>query len=107
MGEKPSGRMLVIAGLLVTSLFIGLVSADQGDVALLVEVQDAPEEPWYEPGQPLILAPSLVNNGPEISLTVNPACPFVLNVYNTSNVMVVNGSSFCPCLLYTSPSPRD
>ncbi len=96
MGEKPSGRMLVIAGLLVTSLFIGLVSADQGDVALLVDVQDAPEEPWYEPGQPLILAPSLVNNGPEISLTVNPACPFVLNVYNTSNVMVVNGSSSCP-----------
>ena len=43
MGEKPSGRMLMIAGLLVTSLFIGLVSADQGDVALLVDVQDAPE----------------------------------------------------------------
>lgn len=86
----------MIAGLLVTSLFIGLVSADQGDVALLVEVQDAPDEPWYEPGNPLVLAPSLVNNGPETSLLVNPACPFVLNVYNTSNVMVVNGSSSCP-----------
>ena len=86
----------MIAGLLVTSLFIGLVSADQGEVALLVEVQDAPDEPWYEPGNPLILAPSLVNNGPETSLLVNPACPFVFNVYNTSNVMVVNGSSSCP-----------
>ena len=86
----------MIAGLLVTSLFIGLVSADQGEVALLVQVQDAPDEPWYEPGNPLLLAPSLVNNGPETSLLVNPACPFVLNVYNTSNVMVVNGSSSCP-----------
>ena len=86
----------MIAGLLVTSLFIGLVSADQGEVALLVEVQDAPDEPWYEPGNPLVLAPSLVNNGPETSLLVNPACPFVFNVYNTSNVMVVNGSSSCP-----------
>ena len=96
MGEKPSGRMLVIVGLFVTSLFIGLVSADQGEVALLVEVQEVPDEPWYEPGNPLLLAPSLVNNGPETSLLVNPACPFVLNVYNASNVMVVNGSSSCP-----------
>ena len=96
MGEKPLGRMSLVAGLLVTSLFIGLVSADQGDVDLLVEVQEAPDEPWYEPGNPLVLAPSLVNNGPEISLTVNPACPFVFNVYNASNVMVVNGSSSCP-----------
>lgn len=87
---------MVVAGLLLTSLFIGLASADQGEVSLLVEVKDAPDTPWFEPGHPLVLTPILVNDGPDASLTVNPACPFVFNVYNSSSVMVVNGSTDCP-----------
>ena len=86
----------MVAGVLLTSLFIGMVSADQGDVVLTAEVLDAPDQPWFEPGQPLVLEPRLVNNGPEVSLLMNPACPVVVNVYNASNVMLVNGSSACP-----------
>ena len=37
-----------------------------------------------------------MNNGPEITLTVNPACSFVYNVYNATGVMLVNGSENCP-----------
>ena len=96
MGEKPAGRLLILAGLLVASLFIGMVSADEGDVVLTASVLNAPDQPWFEPGQPLVLEPRLVNTGPEVSLLMNPACPVVLNVYNASNVMLVNGSSDCP-----------
>ena len=96
MGEKPTGKMVVVAGLLLTSLFIGLASANQGEVSLLVEIKDAPDTPWFEPGHPLVLVPSLVNGGPDASFTVNPACPFVFNVYNASSVLVVNGSMSCP-----------
>ena len=57
----------MLAGLLVTSLFIGMVSADEGDVVLTATVLNAPDQPWFEPGQPLVLEPRLVNNGPEVS----------------------------------------
>ena len=96
MGEKPAGRLLMLAGLLVTSLFIGMVSADEGDVVLAASVVNPPDHPWYDPAHPLILEPRLTNNGPDVSLLMNPACPVVLNVYNASDVMVVDGSSECP-----------
>ena len=96
MGEKPAGRLLVLAGLLVTSLFIGMVSAETDTVSLLVEEETLPENAWYSPDEPLVLTPTLVNNGPDVSMTVNPACAFVYNVYNATDVMVVNGSETCP-----------
>ena len=86
----------MLAGLLVTSLFIGMVSAESGDVALLVEETTTTEQPWYTPDSPLLLTPTLMNNGPDVSLTVNPSCPFVYNVYNATGVMLVNGSATCP-----------
>ena len=86
----------MLAGLLVTSLFIGMVSAESGDVALLVEETTPTEQPWYTPDSPLLLTPTLMNNGPDVSLTVNPSCPFVYNVYNATGVMLVNGSATCP-----------
>ena len=96
MGEQPTGRWLVMAGLLVTSLFVGMVSAEEGEVALTADVLNAPDQPWFEPGQPLVLEPQLVNNGPAVSLSMNPACPVVLNVYDTNGTMLVNGSAACP-----------
>ena len=73
-----------------------MVSADSGDVALLVEETSPTDQPWYSPDAPLLLTPTLVNNGPAVSLTVNPSCPFVYNVYNATGVMLVNGSATCP-----------
>ena len=65
MGEKPAGRLLMLAGLLVTSLFIGMVSADEGDVVLAASVVNPPDHPWYDPAHPLVLEPRLTNNGPD------------------------------------------
>ena len=96
MGEKPSGRLLMVAGLLLASLFVSMVSADAGDVTLQFEEETPPPTPWYSPDHPLLLTPTLVNDGPDVSLTVNPACPFVFNVYNTTGTMLVNGSQTCP-----------
>ena len=45
MGEKPTGRMLVLAGLLLTSLFIGMASADESDVVLETAPQSTSDQP--------------------------------------------------------------
>ena len=95
MGEKPTGRMLVLAGLLLTSLFIGMASADEGDVVLETTSQ-SPDQPWYSPDQPLVLVPTLSNSGPDVTLTVNPSCPLYINVYNATGVQLVNGADACP-----------
>jgi len=96
MGEKPTGRMLVLAGLLLTSLFIGMASADEGDVVLETAPQSTPDQPWYSPDQPLVLVPTLSNSGPDVTLTVNPSCPLYFNVYNATGVQLVNGADACP-----------
>ena len=96
MGEKPIGRMLVLAGLLLTSLFIGMASADEGDVVLEAAPQSAPDQPWYSPDQPLVLVPTLSNSGPDVTLTVNPSCLLYINVYNATGVQLVNGADACP-----------
>ena len=95
MGEKPAGRILALAGLLLASLFIGMASAESGEIALEVSEDTPPETAWYSPQHPLILTPTLVNNGPDVSLTVNPDCPFVFNVYNATNTLLVNGLDAC------------
>ena len=96
MGEKPAGRMLLLAGLLFTSLFIGMASADEGDVVLEAVPQSTPDQPWYSPDQPLVLVPTLSNSGPDITLTVNPSCPLHINVYNATGAQLVNGADACP-----------
>ena len=96
MGEKPTGRMLMLAGLLVTSLFIGMASADEGGVALEAVPQTSSDRSWYSPDQPLVLVPSLANSGPDITLAVNPSCLLYINVYNATGVQVVDGGEECP-----------
>ena len=96
MGEKPTGRMLMLAGLLVTSLFIGMASADEGGVALEAVPQTSSDRSWYSPDQPLVLVPTLANSGPDITLTVNPSCLLYINVYNATGVQVVDGAEACP-----------
>ena len=96
MGEKPTGRMLVLAGLLVTSLFIGMASADESGVALEAVPQTSSDRSWYSPDQPLVLVPTLANSGPDITLTVNPSCLLYINVYNATGVQVVDGAEACP-----------
>ena len=94
MGEKPVGRTVVVMGLLMVTLLAGFASADTGEVRLVVSVDAA--EPWVDVANPLVLTPSLVNDGEAVTLTVNPACPFVLNVYNESGALVVDGEDGCP-----------
>ena len=39
MGEKPIGRMLVLAGLLLASLFVGAAYAETGDLRLEINMK--------------------------------------------------------------------
>ena len=47
MGEKPTGRFLVVAGLLLASLMAGFASADTAGVHLDATVVAYEEQAWY------------------------------------------------------------
>lgn len=96
MGEKPTGRTVTVMGLLVTTLLAGFSSADLSDVRLEIEVGLEPEPPWVDASNPLVLTPTLVNDGEAVTLSVNPVCEFVLNVYNETGTLVVDGTEGCP-----------
>jgi len=95
MGEQPTGRRLALVGVLLASLFAGLVTAETGDVQWTSSVEPV-DRPWYDVDHPLVLTPSLVNVGPAVELLTNPQCEVALNVYNATGVLVVNGVERCP-----------
>ena len=96
MGEKPTGRILFATGLLMASLLAGFASAEPAQLSLVVDQPPSSQQPWYDASHPLLLTPSLVNTGEAITFDINPSCMFVLNVYNATGVLLVNGSEACP-----------
>ena len=96
MGEKPTGRLLVVMGLFMASLMVGFASADTNEVRFLVDVSNNDNQSWYDVSNPLTLTGSLINDGDAVTVSNNPVCPLVLNVYDTSNVMLVDGEDACP-----------
>ncbi len=96
MGEKPQGRILLVMGLLLASLFVGLASADVSDVHLEAAFDKSATQPWVDPMHPLEITPSLVNQGDAVTLPNNPACEFVINVFNATGIKVVDGGEACP-----------
>jgi predicted transcriptional regulator len=96
MGEKPTGRLLVVMGLFMASLMVGFASADTNEVRFLVDASNNDNQSWYDVSNPLTLAGSLINDGDAVTVSNNPVCPLVLNVYDTSNVMLVDGEDACP-----------
>ena len=96
MGEKPTGRFLVVAGLLLASLMAGFASADTAGVHLDATVIAYEEQAWYDAEHPLVFTPVLVNEGAAASLTENPACPFVIDVYDQTEALLVDGDAACP-----------
>jgi len=96
MGEKPQGRILFVMCVLFASLFVGLASADVNDVHLESTFEKDDALGWVGPENPLILTPTLVNEGGAVTLLNNPKCIFVINVFNATSVKVVDGSEACP-----------
>ncbi len=95
MGEKPTGRMLVIAGLLLASLFVGAAYAETGDLRLEINYETPPNQAWFDLDNPLVITPSFVNDGGDVAVDNDPSCDVVLNVYNSSGVQLIDGSEAC------------
>ena len=100
-GREADRPIVDVGGVAETSLFIGMVSAEPATSPC--SSKPPTEQPRYTPDSPLLLTPTLMNNGPDVSLMVNPSCPFVYNVYNATGVMLVNGSATTPCENRTRP----
>ena len=95
MGEAPRGWLLLITGLMLFASVSGFATAQNTSVRLEVDAQFSESQPWIDPDHPLVLTPTIVNDGQAVSLTVNPKCPFVINVYNSTTVKVVDGQVNC------------
>ena len=95
MGEKPIGRMLVLAGLLLASLFVGAAYAETGDLRLEINYETPPNQTWFDVDNPLTITPSFVNDGGDVAVDNDPSCDVVLNVYNSTGVQLIDGSEEC------------
>ena len=88
MGEKPTGRLLVVMGLFMASLMVGFASADTNEVRFLVDASNNDNQSWYDVSNPLTLTGSLINDGDAVTVSNNPVCPLVLNVYDLSLIHI-------------------
>ncbi len=95
MGEKPIGRMLVLSGLLLASLFVGAATAETDDLRLEIEYQNPPNQTWFDAENPLVITPFFVNDGGDMAVDNDPSCNVVLNVYNSTGVQLIDGSEAC------------
>ncbi len=95
MDEKPTGRMLVIAGLLLASLFVGVAHAETGDLRLEINYENPPNQAWFDLDNQLVITPSFVNDGGDVAVDNDPSCDVVLNVYNSTGVQLIDGSEAC------------
>ena len=87
--------MLVIAGLLLASLFVGAAYAETGDLRLEINYETPPNQAWFDLDNPLVITPSFVNDGGDVAVDNDPSCDVVLNVYNSSGVQLIDGSEAC------------
>ena len=95
MGERATGRVSLLVGLLLASLLVGLSSADATDLSLQASLNEPVDQSWYSPDQPLSVATAFVNSGPSVSFDNDPSCDVVLNVYSSTGEQVHDGGIAC------------
>lgn len=95
MGERATGRVSLLVGLLLASLLVGLSSADTTDLSLQASLNEPVDQSWYSPEHPLSVSTAFVNSGSSISLDNDPSCDVVLNVYTATGEQVHDGSEEC------------
>ena len=72
-------------------------SANPDDLALNVTTTSPSAGGWYDLAHPLNITAAFSNTGSDIlSVPNNPSCDAVLMVYNSSGVLVNNGTQDCP-----------
>ena len=95
MGERSTGRVSLLAGLLLLSLLVGFSSAQTANVSLETSLNQPVGQTWYTPDQPISMSTSFSNSGPSTSFDNDPSCDIILNVYNSAGVQVHDGSDEC------------
>jgi len=95
MGERATGRVSLLTGLLLASLLVGLSSAETSGVTLETSFNEPAGQTWYSPDQPLVITTSFYNPGAATSFDNDPSCDIVLNVYDSSGLQVHDGITEC------------
>ena len=95
MGERATGRVSLLAGLLLASLLVGFSSADSADLSLQATLNEPVDQSWYSPEQLLSVSTAFVNSGASVSFDNDPSCDIVLNVYSVTGDQVHDGSVDC------------
>lgn len=95
MGERATGRVSLLVGILLASLLVGFSSADPADLSLQATLNEPEDQSWYSPEQLLSVSTAFVNSGPSVSFDNDPSCDIVLNVYSSTGEQVHDGSEDC------------
>lgn len=95
MGERATGRVSLLVGLLLASLLVGLSSADATDLSLQASLSEPVDQSWYSPEQPLSVSTAFVNSGSSVSFDNDPSCDVVLKVYSSAGEQVHDGGEAC------------
>jgi len=95
MGERATGRVSLLVGLLLASLLVGFSSADPADLSLQATLNEPVDQSWYSPEQLLSVSTAFVNSGASVSFDNDPSCDIVLNVYSLTGEQVHDGSVDC------------
>jgi len=95
MGERATGRVSLLAGLLLVSLLVGFSSAQTANVSLETSLNQPVGQTWYTPAQPMTMSTFFSNSGSATSFDNDPSCDIILNVYDSEGVQVHDGSDEC------------
>ena len=95
MGRLIQPRALLLLALLVISAFSTAVSSEDSQVHLEMQIVDANANDWFQQGETIEIAASIINDGTFHSLENDPSCDVVLQVLNVNNEIVFNGAESC------------
>ena len=95
MGRLIQPRVLLLLALLVLSAFSTAVSSEDSQVRLEMQINDASAKDWYQQGETIEIAASIINDGAFQSIENDPSCNVIFQVLNTNNEVILNGEDSC------------
>ena len=95
--QRKPALLLLLVVLGALAFTAPTTSANPDDLAFNVTTSSPSTGGWYDLAHPLNITAAFSNTGSDIlSVPNNPSCDAVLMVYNSSGVLVNNGTQDCP-----------
>ena len=88
-------RVMLLLALLVISAFSTAVTSESSQVHLEMQIDEASAKDWYQQGDIITVSANIINDGSFQSIDNDPSCDVVLQVLNTNDELVYDGTNSC------------